>query len=130
MPVENIVYKDLDLSLTQHPITGDIIPLTNANAVKRSIRHLFMLDKYDIPFNTTTYSIIKKQLFEPISNVTVGNIQTMVTWLIETYEPRAKLDKVEVNVDSAETGYEISIYFKINSINTDETMSLFLKRVR
>jgi hypothetical protein len=130
MPVENIVYKDLDLSLTQHPITGDIVPLLNTNAVKRSIRHLFMLDKYDIPFNGSTYSIVKKQLFEPINNVTIGNIQTMVTWLIETHEPRAKLLKVEVKTDAAETGYEITVYFTISSINTEENMSIFLKRIR
>jgi phage baseplate assembly protein W len=130
MTVENILYKDLDLSLTQHPVSGDIIPLTNAAAVKRSIRHLFMLDKYDIPFNNTTYSVVKRQLFEPITKVTEGNIQTLVTWLVETYEPRAKLEKVEVRANSSEDGYDITLYFKILSLNTDEQMNILLKRVR
>lgn len=127
--MDNLIYKDLDLSLIQHPLSGDIVPLTNSNAVKRSIRHLFMLDKYDIPFNSTTYSVIKKLLFEPITKVTEGNIQSLSTWLIQTYEPRASLEKIEVVANSEEDGYDITIYFKILSLNTDEVMNLILKRV-
>ena len=34
------VYKDVSLSFTRHPITGDIAKLTDADAVKRSVRNL------------------------------------------------------------------------------------------
>lgn len=127
---ENIIYKDLDLSLRQHPISGDIVPLLNADSVKRSIRHLLSLNKYDIPFDSSTFSVITGLLFEPASLVVEANIKSLIQWLIETYEPRAKLDKIDILTDPQENGYSIDIYFKINSLNTDEQMNIFLKRVR
>lgn len=127
---ENLIYRDLDMSLIQHPISGDIIPLTNATSVKRSVRHLLSLNKYDIPFDSSTFSVIRGLLFEPASLVVESNMKSLIEWLINTYEPRAKVTKINVSLDSREDGYSIDIFFKIISLNTDEQMNIFLKRIR
>jgi len=127
---ENIIYKDLDMSLIQHPISGDIVPITNATAVKRSIRHLLSLEKYDIPFDSSTFSVVRGLLFEPSSLVVQGNMKSLIEWIVDTHEPRAKVIKIDILADPFEDGYSIDIHFKILSLNTDEQMNIFLKRIR
>jgi phage baseplate assembly protein W len=127
---ENIIYKDLDMSLIQHPVSGDIIPITNGAAVKRSIRHLLSLEKYDIPFDSSTFSIIRGLLFEPASLVIESNMKSLIKWIIDTFEPRAELKRVDITTNPREDGYSIDIFFKILSLNTDEQMNIFLKRIR
>lgn len=127
---ENPIYTDFDLKMEPNDFTNDIPPLINTQAVKRSIRHLFMLNKYDIPFNLTGNNMLKSMLFEPVLGVTAGNIQSQAEWLIKNYEPRVQLKKVEVNVTPDESGYEITVYFRVISLNLEDRIDIFLQRVR
>lgn len=127
---ENPIYTDFDLKMEPNDFTNDIPPLVNTQAVKRSIRHLFMLNKYDIPFNLTGNNMLKSMLFEPVLGVTAGNIQSQAEWLIKNYEPRVQLKKVEVNVTPDESGYEITVYFRVISLNLEDRIDIFLQRVR
>lgn len=127
---ENVIYTDFDLSMNRNPFTNDVPPLVNSAAVKRSIRHLFMLNKYDIPFEDSGNNMLKNMLFEPISKIAQGNIQSQIEWLIKKYEPRVKLLKVDIKIASDERGYEVTIYFKIISLNMEDKMDIFLQRVR
>jgi phage baseplate assembly protein W len=127
---ENPIYTDFDLSMVPNDYTNDVMPLVNTQAVKRSIRHLFMLNKYDIPFNLTGNNMLKSMLFEPVLGVTAGNIQSQAEWLIKNYEPRVQLKKVEVNVTPDERGYEITVYFRVISLNLEDRIDIFLQRAR
>ena len=40
-------YKDLNLNFTKHPIKKDVIPLTDAAAVKRSVRNLVQYGHFE-----------------------------------------------------------------------------------
>ena len=40
-------YKDLNLNFTRHPITKDISPITDAVAVKRSVRNLIQYNYFE-----------------------------------------------------------------------------------
>ena len=57
-------FRDLDLSLTIHPLSGDISDKVDENAIKRSLHNLFLIDRWDIPFEPTKTSTIKELLFE------------------------------------------------------------------
>lgn len=127
---ENIIYKDFDLSMARHPITDDVMPLLNLAAIRRSIRHLFLFNKYDLPFDDTQFSSIKQLLFEPISNITSGNLQTMVEWIIVNSEPRVEIISVDVNANPDETGYVVSLFFKVKSLNLEDKIDITLQRVR
>lgn len=130
MPFENTLYKDLDLTLLQHPLSRDVVPLINVNSIKRSIRHLFFLDKYDVPFNSNIEAGLKKLLFEPFGPVTESFLRSRVDWIIRTYEPRVDVKRIDVKPDQSETGYDVTIYFSVLSLNTDDKMDILLKRVR
>lgn len=127
---ENVIYTDVDLKMNKNPFTNDVNPLTNADAVKRAIRHLFMMNKYDIPFEKADNNLLKSMLFEPMNTISQGNIQSQVEWMIKKYEPRVKTLRVSADMSSDDKGYDITIHFKIISLNTEETMNVFLQRVR
>ena len=55
-------YKDVSLSFTRHPITGDIASLIDADAVKRSVRNLINTDFFERPFHPEIGSNIRKTL--------------------------------------------------------------------
>lgn len=47
---QTIFYKDLPLDFTPHPVTGDIRPVTDELAIKRSISNLVKTPKGSRPF--------------------------------------------------------------------------------
>ena len=66
------IFKDINLSLAKHPITGDIATLTNIEAVKRSVRNLINTNFYERPFHPEIGSNVRSILFEPVSPVTAS----------------------------------------------------------
>ena len=127
---ENILYRDLDLTLTAHPLTGDITPRVNVEAIKRALRHLMAWEKWDVPFSSRHHNHLQDVLFEIPSNPTRASIQTKVEWLIKTFEPRVELQKVDVEITADETGYEVTMYYTIKSLLIDDRVSFYIQRVR
>jgi phage baseplate assembly protein W len=132
MKNENVIYSDLDLNMKIHPNKPerDLNILQNAAAVKRSLKHLLMLEKYDIPFETHITSELHKMIFEPMSAVTAGTMMTMIESTIKAHEPRVNLKQVEVLPNYENSSYSINVYFTLKSLNQDDQLSFILKRPR
>ena len=56
-------YKDLPLDFTPHPVTGDVRPITNEVAVRRSLSNLINTTKGSRPFMPDYGSSVKNYLF-------------------------------------------------------------------
>lgn len=124
-------YKDLDLDLTVHPNTGDLVYLKDAAAIKRSIKNLILTMIYERHFNDTYGSLVYNMLFNPMSYFTAVSISRSIEAAISMYEPRAKLIEVLVVPDAQEQGYEISISFNIlNRTESLQEIKLFLERIK
>jgi phage baseplate assembly protein W len=124
------VYKDISLSFSRHPITGDIAKLSDADAVKRSVRNLISTDFYERPFHPEIGSNIRKTLFEPVDTSTAENLATYIEECISNFEPRAELSSVQVNVAGI-NGYHVTIeFYLINSATGLETLEIGMERLR
>lgn len=130
MAKQEPIYSDLDLTMRAHPLTGDLHPKTNIDAVRQSIRSLFFLDPYDYPFDSFRQSNLRRILFEPASQLTESRIKTNLEWLIKKVEPRVQLERVDVVESSDFTGYEITCWYTIRSIMADDKYSFFVQKVR
>lgn len=130
MAKQEPIYSDLDLNLKAHPLTGDLHPKTNIDAVRQSIRSLFFLDAYDYPFDSYRQSNLRKILFEPASQLTESRIKTNLEWLINKVEPRVKLEKIDVEETSDFMGYSITVWYTIKSIMVDDKYEFFVQKVR
>ena len=58
-----VFYKDLGLDFTPHPVTGDVRPITNETAIKRSLANLINTRKGTRPFNPEYGCNISDYLF-------------------------------------------------------------------
>ncbi len=124
------VYSDFDLDFIAHPLTGDVSIKVNEEAIKRAIRQLIFLDKYDKPFHPEISSSIRSMLFEPILNRTVIGIETRIRFLIKQYEKRAELIDINTIADEVVGSYDISITFRVVNQLDPIIQRIFLQRVR
>ena len=123
-------WKDLDLNFTAHPTTGDVTILEDAEAVKRSVRNLVLLSKYEKPFHPDINVGIRELLFEPLSPITAMAIRQNIISSITQYEPRANLIEVQVIADPDRNAFAVKIYFKIVNLPDPVMLDLTLKRLR
>ena len=66
MPLNKISrgFRDISLSFQRHPITGDILPLKDADAIKKSVQNLVRTKIGEVFFSNDIGTRITGSLFE------------------------------------------------------------------
>ena len=123
-------YSDLDLDFIAHPTTGDVMKKTGVDAIKRSVRNLILTNFYDRPFQPWIGSNAQKLLFENANPLTAGFLKDAIKEVLINFEPRVRVDKVDVQFDYDNNGYRTTIYFTILNSGEPITSTLFLERIR
>jgi len=124
------IFKDINLSLARHPITGDIASLTNIEAVKRSVRNLINTNFYERPFHPEIGSNVRSVLFEPVSPIVASVLERHVKDVLENFEPRAELIDVQVTDNADANEYRVQIKFYVVNSSDIVDMNIFLERLR
>jgi phage baseplate assembly protein W len=123
-------YADLDLSLIPHPNKKDIIPMTDIDAVRNSIKNLVLTSRYERPFQPELGSGVSGLLFENSSPDTIFLLKEYVREVVSNYEPRVSDLRVIVEDDSDNNAYYITIAFNVISVDTEADVQLYLERIR
>lgn len=89
-------FKDISLSFRRHPVTNDIVPLRNDDAVKRSVVNLVRTRMGERFFQPILGANIENQMFELQSPEIAQSVEQEVRVLLDNYEPR--IDATEVLV--------------------------------
>jgi len=118
------LFKDLDLDFTPHPVTGDVVQKTDAEAVKRAVRNLVLMSRYDKPFKPELDSRIRSMLFEPATPLVAMAIRSHIIDVLDQYEPRAAINDVRVVFDEASNAFHVSVSFMLT--NTREITKVFV----
>ena len=125
------IYKDLNLNFGRHPVTKQVQTLTDAAAVKRSVRNLVQMSEYEKPFHPEIASGVRDMLFENMTPFTAHALQTKITDVITNFEPRALLTSVEVVQRFDENQYEVVVEFYIQNAPAELIdLSFTLERLR
>lgn len=130
MATINKIYSDIDFAFTKKPVTADVALSYDAQAVSRSIRNLLNTQNYDRLFNPDLGSQITGLLFENISPIVASTMETIITNLITTYEPRARLQSVRVTSQPDQNAYNVTITFYIENATLPTTTTILLERNR
>lgn len=119
MPVERISkgFKDISLSLKVNPLNSDLIVIKNETAIARSIRNLILTDNGEKFFNPNLGSGVTELLFEPITQITASSIQTQIENTIRNYEPRVRLNRVDVVPNEEQHEFNVAIRYNIVGID-------------
>ena len=117
MPVirqrQSRAFKDISLSFKRHPVTNDILALTNEDAIKRSIRNLVETVNEERFFNPLIGSHLKESLFELPDNNLRSTLKTQIENTIQNFEPRVNLTDVVVNHPNDTNDLEVKIDYDI-----------------
>ena len=106
-----VVYKDFDLAMRAHPVTGKLFVKKNDDSLIQAIKNLIMTNQYERPFRSDFGSSIRDQLFE-------------------NYEPRVELIDIIFVGDPDRNSLGVSIIFRgKNSTNISEA-NISLDRIR
>ena len=124
-------YPDLDLFFGRKTSDNDVRKVTDAQAVKRSIRNLVQLNTYEKPFHPEISGGVRELLFEPMSPIVAVVIARKIEDVITNFEPRARQVSVRSIPDLDRNAYEVSVEFYIVNAPTDLVdLSIMLERLR
>lgn len=124
------VYSDLNLAFTINPITKDINPVTDIDAVKNSIKNLMLTNFHDRPFNPLLGSGLAALLFENADVFTEIALTDAIELVINRYEPRATDVTVQVKDQSDINAYAVTVGFRVFYSETASELEFFLTRLR
>ena len=126
----NRQYKDLDLDFGLNSVTKDVNKLTDAEAVKRSVRNLINTNHYERFFRPELGSGLRGLLFEPVNEITTQFIKQKIIELLNFHEPRIRLTSVNVSNQLDRNAYSVRISFHIIGTQTPVEVETFLERLR
>ena len=124
------IYKDLDLDFGRNVVTNDVNKLTDAEAIKRSVRNLINTNHYDRPFNPILGSNVRDLLFEPYTELTAVSLSYKIREIIDLYEPRVEITGLAVNPQEDSNSYYMRLEFIIVGTQEPVVVETFLERLR
>jgi len=121
-----VFFKDLSLDFTPHPVSGDVRPVINEVAIKRSIINLIRTKKGTRPFNPFYGCNLSDYLFAYEPGFTEFNMKKEIIDAIVRHEPRVIVD--EINIKYEEYGITLNIQYIIKNINRMGSITTSLAR--
>lgn len=125
-----IVFSDIPVNLDVHPVSRDLLKITNNNSVIRSVRNLVLTKFYERPFQPRLASNVTGLLFENFDPITEENIRDQIEEVIVNYEPRAELLDIRVDARPEQNRFSVSIIFRVVNQTEPVEANIFLERVR
>jgi len=124
------IFKDIPLSFTAHPVTGNVKALTNRDAVKQSVKNIVLTNHYERPYNPILGGDIISQLFENMDSITQYEISTNIRRALNNYEPRAIIDDIVTDFLEDQNAINVTITFRVNSDAEPISINVLLDRIR
>ena len=106
-------FKDISLSFKRHPVTNDILALTNEDAIKRSVRNLVETINEERFFNPLLGSRVRESLFEVPDNTIRATLKSQIENSILNFEPRVNLTDVIINHPNDTNDLEVTVAYDI-----------------
>lgn len=123
-------YRDLDLNFLAHPVKKDVTKHVDEMAVINSVKNLILTNHYERPFQPDLGSNVQKLLFENMDNITASAIEREIEQTIVNFEPRVKLNSLDVVPDFDNNSFSVNMEFYIINRTDPITIQFFLQRVR
>ena len=123
-------YVDLDLDFTRHPVTNDVVKITDVDAVKRSVKNLINTQFYERPFHPELGCGVRDMLFENYTPMTGIFMRRKIEEVIRNYEPRANLTSIQVNEQMDRNAIDVVVNFYVLNLPNPVSVTTTLQRIR
>ena len=81
-------FKDINLSFKRHPVTNDMLTVSDEDAIKRSVKNIIFTILGEKPFEPNFGSVISQSLFDLSTNLNEIRISDEIKQSLLNYEPR------------------------------------------
>ena len=123
-------YKDFNIGMKPHPVTGALLTVKNAASVKQGVRNLILTNHHERPYRPDYGGNVGQYLFELFDTSTVADIRSDIQYAFESYMRRAELISTDVSASEDNNQLTITITFlPINQVEL-ETIEITVERVR
>ena len=119
-------FKDLSFNFTKNPITNDIVVLKNEEAIKQSVKNLVLTKLRERPFRPELGTDSTSYLFELNRNIASNELLQQIEIVLETYESRIILQRIDVDTDDSLHSFDISIEYLIVGLPPEVQNSSFI----
>ena len=123
-------YVDLDLDFTRHPVTNDVVKITDVEAVKRSVKNLINTQFYERPFHPELGCGVRDMLFENYTPMTGIFMRRKIEEVLSNYEPRASLSSIQVNEQMDRNAIDVVVNFYVLNLPNPVSVTTTLQRIR
>jgi len=89
-------FKDINLSFKRHPVTNDLVAITNEDAIKRSVKNIVFTILGEKPFSPNFGSFVSESLFELNTSYDSIALEDEIQSVLYQFEPR--IDNISVTV--------------------------------
>jgi phage baseplate assembly protein W len=128
--VKSLVFKDFDLNMKAHPVTGKLIARKNSDSIKQALKNLILTDKGERPFRPYFGSDIRMRLFDLMDPAIASNIEYDIRTAIKNYDERVEVLSVTVDGEPETNNLRVNIVFRPINTQAPSTLVLTLESVR
>lgn len=118
------------MSFKTHPITKDVVVKKDAASIRQAVSNLLYTRIGERPFDSDIGTNLSNLLFEPLNSITAGLISEEIRRVLNLYEPRIRIETVEVVTNQNSNGFDVFLYYVI--VGRDDfpvSLELFLERL-
>jgi phage baseplate assembly protein W len=124
------IFKDFDLAFSAHPNTKDLVKKRDDDAIRQSIKNLILTNYYERPFHSEIGSPVRSLLFELATPLTAHTMRRGILDVIENFEPRVRIENIDVNLNDDNNSCDISIDYTVIGLQTISRIDITLERTR
>jgi len=129
--LKEVVFSDVNVSFTPHPVTGKLPVLKNADAVKRAVRNLILTNFGERQYEPLYGGNIRAMLFENADDPLLQDqLKRQIEGAIKNYEKRARVESVIVDVKPDSNALVVKIRFMIVNQRFPVDLEVAIERVR
>ena len=120
-------FTDIDVNMTLHPQSNDLVLKSDFNAIKRSVKNLVSTNLYERPFKPSLGVNLRGMLFELDTTDNIV-LEEEIKTKINRFEPRANI--TELHTVSRCNDLNVTMYFTVQNDPRPHELDLTLERVR
>ena len=110
-------FKDINLSFKRHPVTNDVLTISDEDAIKRSVRNIVFTILGEKPFDPNFGSVINDSLFELDTSLNQVRVSDEITQSLLSYEPRISNIEVTASIYPDSNELNCTVQYDITGIS-------------
>ena len=109
-------FKDINLSFKRHPVTNDVLTVSDEDAIKRSVKNIIFTILGEKPFEPNFGSVINQSLFDLNTNLNQIRVSDEIKASLNNHEPRINNVNVTVQVSPDTNEMNATVQYDITGI--------------